>query len=179
MKDREILERIGKGDEKALDYLYQKYYRLIVKMVVDNSGSEDEAKDVYQEALLAFWQKAASRKLVLTSKISTYIYSICKNLWRKELEKKKRHLYEEVDGEVYQTYEQAEKSRIVMECIDELGDACKKILTYYYYDGLSMSDISKKLKFANTDTAKTKKYKCKKKLDVLIRQKYSTLDFFD
>ena len=179
MKDREILERIGKGDEKALDHLYRKYYRMMVKMVVDNSGSEDEAKDIYQEAILAFWQKAASRKLVLTSKISTYIYSICKNLWRKELEKKKKHSHEEVDGEVYQTHEQEERSRIVMECIEELGEACKKILTYYYYDGLSMSDISKKLKFANTDTAKTKKYKCKKKLDVLIKKKYSTLDFFD
>ena len=179
MKDQEILERIGKGDEKALDYLYQKYYRMMVKMVVDNSGSEDEAKDIYQEALLAFWQKVASRKLVLTSKISTYIYSICKNLWRKELEKKKRHSHEEVDGEVYQTYELEEKSQIVMECINELGDTCKKILTYYYYDGLSMLDISKKLEFANTDTVKTKKYKCKKKLDVLIKKKYSTLDFFD
>ena len=86
MKDREILERIGQGEEKALDYLYQKYYRMMVKMVVDNSGTEEEAKDIYQEALLAFWQKAASRKLVLTSKISTYLYSICKNLWRKELD---------------------------------------------------------------------------------------------
>ena len=179
MKDREILERIGKGDEKALDYLYQKYYRMMVKMVVDNSGTEEEAKDIYQEAVLAFWQKAASRKLVLTSKISTYIYSICKNLWRKELEKKKRHTYEEVDGEEYQTHDQEERLRIVTECIGELGDACKRILTYYYFDGLSMTDISKKLKFANTDTTKTKKYKCKKKLDTLIKKKYSTLDFFD
>ncbi|MCP4457453.1 MAG: sigma-70 family RNA polymerase sigma factor [Cytophagales bacterium] len=179
MKDREILERIGQGDEKTLDYLYQKYYRMMVKMVVENSGTEEEAKDIYQEAVLAFWQKAASRKLVLTSKISTYIYSICKNLWRKELEKKKRHSHEEVDGAEYPTHDQEERSRIVRECVGELGDVCKKILTYYYFDGLSMTDISKKLKFANTDTTKTKKYKCKKKLDTLIKRKYSTMDFFD
>jgi hypothetical protein len=42
-----------------------------------------------------------------------------------------------------------------------------------------MADISKKMKFANTDTAKTKKYKCKKKLDELIKKRYSTMDFFD
>ena len=65
------------------------------------------------------------------------------------------------------------------ECVGEMGDVCRKILTYYYFDGLSMTDISKKLKFANTDTTKTKKYKCKKKLDALIKGKYSTLDFFD
>ena len=179
MKDREILESIGRGDEKALEYLYEKYYRMMVKMVLENSGTEDEAKDIYQEALLVFWQKAASRNLVLTSKISTYLYSICQNLWRKELEKKKRHSHEEVDGEEFQQHDEKEKLRIVLECMDELGDVCRNILMYYYFDGLSMGDISKKMNFANTDTAKTKKYKCKMKLDTLIKKKYTTSDFFD
>ena len=76
MKDSEILERIKLGDERMLDHLYKKYYRMMTKIVLRNNGTEDEAKDVYQEALLAFWQKAVSGKLVLTSKISTYLYSI-------------------------------------------------------------------------------------------------------
>jgi len=60
-----------------------------------------------------------------------------------------------------------------------LGDVCKKVLTQYYFDGMNMQEIAKKLNFANTDTAKTKKYKCKKKLDELIENRYSTEDFFD
>ena len=55
MKDSEILERIRLGDEHVLDHLYQKYYRMMTKVVLSNSGTEEEAKDVYQEALLAFW----------------------------------------------------------------------------------------------------------------------------
>ncbi len=179
MKDSVILERLGKGDEKALDYLYKKYYRMMTKIVLSNNGTEDEAKDIFQEALLAFWQKAVSGKLVLTSKISTYLYSICLNLWRKELDRKSRLSSDVKDGEEYQSHEQNEKVRIVRECIEELGDTCKKILTYYYFDGLSMNDIAEKLEFANQDTAKTKKYKCKKRLDSLIKSKYSTRDFFD
>ncbi|MCR9253938.1 MAG: sigma-70 family RNA polymerase sigma factor [bacterium] len=179
MKDSVILERLGKGDERALDYLYKKYYRMMTKIVLTNSGTEDEAKDIFQEALLTFWQKAVSGNLVLTSKISTYLYSICLNLWRKELDRKSRLSSEVKDSEEYQTHEQEEKVRIVRECIEELGDTCKKILTYYYFDGLSMNDIAEKLEFANQDTAKTKKYKCKKRLDSLIKSKYSTRDFFD
>ena len=179
MKDSEILEKISKGDERALDYLYKKYYRMMTNIVLKNNGTEDEAKDVYQEALLAFWQKAVSGKLVLTSKISTFLYSICMNQWRKELERKSRLSSEEVDKEEYQTHDEKERYKVVMECINELGDTCKKILTYYYFDGLNMSDIAEKLNFANTDTAKTKKYKCKKKLDSLIKERYSTTDFFD
>ncbi len=178
MKDSEILERISRGDEKILDHLYKKYYRMMTKVVLSNSGTEEEAKDVYQEALLAFWQKASSGKLVLTSKISTYLYSICLNQWRKELDRKSRLSSEEVDGEETQGHDAEERLRIVKECIEELGDVCKGVLTYYYFDGLGMQDIAEKMNFANTDTAKTKKYKCKKKLDSLIKSKYTAEDFF-
>ena len=76
MKDSDILAKIRQGDESALDYLYKKNYKMMTKMVINNSGSEDEAKDIYQEALIVFWQKAVSGNLVLSSKISTFIYSI-------------------------------------------------------------------------------------------------------
>ena len=179
MKDSEVLKRISKGDERALDYLYKKHYRMMSNIVLKNNGTEEEAKDVYQEALLVFWQKASSGKLVLTSKISTYLYSICLNQWRKELDRKSRLSREEVDSEEYQDFDSKENARIITECINALGDTCKKILTYYYFEGLNMTEIAKRLSFANTDTAKTKKYKCKKKLDSLVQERYTRTDFFD
>ena len=179
MNDKEVFERICQGDEKALDLLYKKYYRMMTKIVITNSGTEDEAKDIYQDALIVFWQKAVSGNLVLTSKISTYIYSICLNLWRKELDRKKRLSHEEKDSPEYQDQDSKESSRIIRECINDLGDTCKRVLTYYYFDGMSMTDIADKLGFANTDTAKTKKYKCKKKLDTLVKERYSESDFMD
>src|SRR3982074_2819396 len=100
MDEKEIFERIQKGDEKALEFIYKKYYRMMTKLVITNSGTEEEARDVYQDALVVFWQKARSGNLVLTSKMSTYIYSICKNLWRKELDRKKRLSNEEKDTAV-------------------------------------------------------------------------------
>lgn len=179
MTDSEILEKLSKGDESALDYLYKKHFRMMTNLVLKNNGTIEEAKDVYQEALLAFWQKAVSGKLVLTSKISTFLYSICLNHWRKELDRKSRLSHEEVEREDFQTHDEKERYKVVMDCINELGETCRKILTYYYFDGLNMTDIAEKLNFANTDTAKTKKYKCKKKLDSLIKERYTTKDFFD
>ena len=179
MKDSEILERIGNGEEKVLEYLYKKYYRMMVKLVLTNNGTEEEAQDIYQEALIVFWQKAVKKDLVLTSKISTYLYSICLNLWRKELDRKSRLSSEEKDGVENIDYDFDEKRKIIVECISELGDTCGRILMYYYFDGLSMSEIATRLDFANTDTAKTKKYKCKKRLDELVKAKYSVHDFLD
>ncbi|MDH4092391.1 MAG: sigma-70 family RNA polymerase sigma factor [Cyclobacteriaceae bacterium] len=179
MNEKEIFERICKGDEKALEFVYQKYYRMMTKLVITNSGSEEEARDVYQDALVVFWQKATSRNLVLTSKMSTYIYSICQNLWRKELDRKKRLSSEEKDTPVMVDTESAERERILAKCIDQLGETCKKVLMFYYFEEMSMQDIADKLGFANTDTAKTKKYKCKKKLDELVKSQYSEQDFLD
>lgn len=152
---------------------------MMTKMVITNSGTEEEARDIYQEALVVFWQKATSGKLVMTSKISTYIYSICQNLWRKELDRKKRLSHEEHDVPVSLDTETEERNKIIAHCIDQLGETCKKVLMYYYFEEMSMQEIAEKLGFANTDTAKTKKYKCKKKLDELVKAQYSEHDFLD
>ncbi|MCU0419418.1 MAG: sigma-70 family RNA polymerase sigma factor [Cyclobacteriaceae bacterium] len=175
----DVFERIRQGDEKALELVYKKYYRMMTKLVITNSGTEDEARDVYQDALVVFWQKARSGNLVLTSKMSTYIYSICQNLWRKELDRKKRLSSEEKDSAEQMDMDTPEREKIIAKCLSQLGDTCRKVLTMYYFDELSMQDIADQLGFANTDTAKTKKYKCKQKLDELVKAQYSAQDFLD
>ncbi|MCW5911266.1 MAG: sigma-70 family RNA polymerase sigma factor [Cyclobacteriaceae bacterium] len=179
MDEKEIFERIRKGDEKALELIYQKYYRMMTKMVITNSGTEEEARDVYQDALVVFWQKARSGNLVMTAKMSTYIYSICQNLWRKELDRKKRLAHEEKDTPQSMDMDSPEREKIIAKCLEQLGETCRKVLMYYYFDDMSMQEIAEKLGFANTDTAKTKKYKCKQKLDELVKAQYSEHDFLD
>ncbi len=177
--EKELFERICNGDEKALEFIYKKYYRMMTKLVITNSGTEDEARDIYQEALVVFWQKARSGNFVLTSKISTYVYSICQNLWRKELDRKKRLSNEEKDSPETLDLDGPEREKIIARCMEQLGETCRKVLMYYYFDEMSMQEIADKLGFANTDTAKTKKYKCKQKLDELVKAQYTEQDFLD
>lgn len=179
MKDSQILKKIRDGDESALDFIYKKNYKMMTRLVINNSGSEEEAKDIYQEALLVFWQKAKRDDFVLTSKISTYLYSVCLNLWRKELDRKSKLTNEMKDGEVVNDEDKKEREKIIQDCINSLGETCRQVLMYYYYDNMSMQEIADKLGFANADTAKTKKYKCKKELDRLIKSKYKASDFLD
>jgi RNA polymerase sigma factor (sigma-70 family) len=179
MSDEEILSQLRAGDERALDFLYRKNYRMMVKMILKNSGTEDEAKDVYQDALIVLWNKARNPDFVLTSKISTYLYSVCLNLWRKELERKGRLSREEADQPVIMEMDKEERVTIILGCIEELSETCKNILLYFYYDRLSMEEIAEKLGFANADTAKTKKYKCKQELDKKVKSLYSKSDFLD
>lgn len=179
MEDKEILDRIRRGDESALDWLYRKHYKMMLKMVVKNSGSEEEARDVFQDALIVFWEKVMADKLVLTSKISTFLYSICLNLWRKELDRKARISGEIIDRAETWDPDRKERISIMNQCIESLNEGCRQILMYYYFDRFSMAEIAEKMGFANADTAKTKKYKCKQELDVRVKTLYKASDFMD
>jgi RNA polymerase sigma factor (sigma-70 family) len=179
MNESDIIERIKKGDEAALDYLYKKNYRMMVKMITKNNGTEEEARDIYQDALIVVWQKFLDPEFVLTSKISTFLYSICQNLWRKELERKSKLTSEVVERKDDFDVDKKERIEIINKCINDLGETCRNILTYYYFDNLSMNDIAEKMGFANADTAKTKKYKCKQELDKKIKTLYTESDFLD
>jgi len=125
------------------------------------------------------WQKVTSGKFVLTSRISTYLYSICQNLWRKELERKSRFTNEEIKRTEIIDVDRKEKIEIINKCIQQLSETCRKILTYYYFERFSMQKIADMMGFANADTAKTKKYKCKKQLDKIVRAQYKASDFHD
>jgi len=102
------------------------------------------------------------------------------NLWRKELERKGRHTGEEnITMSVTIDMDKKERIEAINRCINDLGETCRAILTYYYFDGMSMAEIAEKMGFANADTSKTKKYKCKQELDKKVKSLYKATDFMD
>jgi RNA polymerase sigma factor (sigma-70 family) len=180
MRDEVVIEKIKKGDQTAVEYLYKQYYRMMVNFVLKNNGTEEEAKDVYQDALIVFWEKVASGDFVLSSKISTYLYSVTSNLWRKELVRKGRLVSnDDSDIAVNLHFGENEQVKAIHKCIAKLSETCQKVLSLYYFDRSSMAEIAEKLDFASSDTAKTKKYKCKKELDSMVLSMYKASDFLD
>ena len=180
MRDEVVIDKIKKGDQTAIEYLYKQYYRMMVNFVLKNNGTEEEAKDIYQDALIVFWEKVASGDFILTSKISTYLYSVVSNLWRKELVRKGRLVSnDDTDIPINIHFGENEQVYAIHKCIANLSDTCQKVLSLYYFERASMSEIAEKLDFASSDTAKTKKYKCKKELDSMVLSMYKASDFLD
>jgi len=176
--DSVIMERIQRGDEKALEFVYKKCFRLVAHMIGKNGGTYEDSKDVCQNAVLVFWQKARSGDLTLTSKITTFVYAVARNLWLKEIDRRKKYsLIEKDSGEPMDVHKN-EREKIVADCLSQLGEKCRKILMYHYYDELSPQQIADKLKLANSNSAKTQKYKCQQKLIGLLKSQYSESDFF-
>jgi len=179
--DQQIVARIQFGDKEALVELYRSYNGLVSQLVLGMGGSQDDVDDVFQETLIAIWENMRKADFTLSSKLSTYLYSIAKNQCMRLLDKRKRTQNEDplehtrkAEGE---SPDKAMDESLVRKALQQLGDLCRSILIMYYYDGFDMKNIAKAHHFTNANVAKSKKYQCLKQLEGLVKQKYSASDF--
>ena len=152
--------------EKAFRRLY-KYYPKVEKHILVNSGSKEEALDIFQDALVILYQKVQEMSADSPIKIDGFLINTCKLLWNNELRKKKVRKGDdsglgnlEFEDEITEKIEQEEKIKIIENVIQKLGEKCKKILELFYFKSFSMESIAKKVGFKTVKSAKVQKYKC-------------------
>ena len=176
--DREVVLGILNNSEDALNKLYVGYFPMILQFILKNNGDEDDAKDVYQEAIIVLYNKIKSGEFELSSKLKTYIYSVCRRIWLKKLSKESKKAVNVADFEDIEAVEtdmelHEEKDRQfekMQSALVHLGEPCKTIIQDFYINNLSMQEISEKFGYTNTDNAKTQKYKCLQRLKKLFFQ---------
>jgi RNA polymerase sigma factor (sigma-70 family) len=180
--DRRIIDRIREGDREVLIELYKAHEGMIANHVFQHSGNEDDVKDLMQDTLVAIWQNVRKPDFQLSAKLSTYLFAIAKNLWLKQLEKRKRIKGEQfITGkEMADTQDPAEKMdhSLVQKAMDLLQDKCRNILIMFYFDGFDMDTIAKANGLSSATVAKAKKYQCLKGLETIIKQQYNAADFY-
>src|SRR5579872_304570 len=86
--DAEFIDGLRTNNEAALKALYKKYYNIVLKIVVNNSGSSEAAPDVYQDTIIVLYENARKPGFQLSCQLQTFIYSVAKRLWLKQLRSK-------------------------------------------------------------------------------------------
>jgi RNA polymerase sigma factor (sigma-70 family) len=178
--DELIVSELKKKNEVALRELYKTHYPMIVSLVCLNNGTEQEAKDVYQEAVISFYEKVQEDHFTLTCKIKTYLYAVCRRLWLKRLHEKKRfhgnieeaETFLGIEEEMTDVEEKEKRFNRMGEALNGLGEPCRSIIEDYYINDLSMETISAKFGYTNADNAKNQKYKCLQRLKKLFFDDY-------
>ena len=182
-KDKQQLQLIIQGDKDALVELYKDCFTTVKNIVVQQGGKESVAEDIMQEAVIAVWQNCRKKDFQLTSLLTTYTIAIAKNLWYKEMNKTKRmelgttDKYNNVLSFTPEDNSPMDMG-IVRDMLNQLGDTCRELLSMFYFDGLDTKTIAEKLQFANTDTVKSKKYQCFKRLQTKMKERFNREDFF-
>jgi RNA polymerase sigma factor (sigma-70 family) len=182
--DARILDGIRTGDETVLVKLYHTNRKSISAFVSRNNGTADDAEDMLQEALVILWERVRAGRHEYGARLSTFLFATVRNLWLRRLARRRRegpatHPGDDpADGNLSALDQMIEEERTVAirNALEALGEPCRTLLLLFYWEELSMEDIARRLGFANADTAKSKKYQCKKSLKDLLTNRSPGLE---
>jgi len=160
---KETIER-----DQAWEYIYKTYYPGVRELVQKNSGTTDDATDIFQDGLVVLHRNICNGSFREESSIKTYLFSICRNLWLKELERRVRRatssenfLYD--PGMMTNASDDLEyliDTQVVELLISELQEDCRNILVEYYYNNRSMAELKEIFNVGSIQAAKNKKWRC-------------------
>jgi RNA polymerase sigma factor (sigma-70 family) len=170
------LEILRTGDIAGIKALYAKFQPGIVKWVVNNRGDEEEAKDVFQEAVLVVYKKLNNEGLELhTATFSTYLFAISKKIWLKKLEKQGKSMVtfdappELIDDSDWDAVlQEEERYRLFRKKFNSLTDNCRQLLSLFFAK-TPMKEIIAIMGFGSVEYAKKRKFQCKEHLVALVR----------
>ncbi|MBL7759310.1 MAG: sigma-70 family RNA polymerase sigma factor [Sediminibacterium sp.] len=179
--EQALLKGLAHNDSKAIETIYKENFNMVQSFILNNNGSYDEARDIFQEAMIALYEKAQTESFVLTCQIKTYIYSICRRLWLKRLQQLGRYTTQvdsiEETVAVAEDMEAHEKRNVEFAIMDRalnsLGEPCKSLLEGYYLKKMDMNALAREFGYTNADNAKNQKYKCLMRLKKLFFSQYN------
>ena len=113
---------------------------MVLQLIINNNGTADDAKDIYQEAIIVLYNKIKAGDFELSSKLKTYIYSVCRRLWLKRLSQMNRYGgdirdfqdYLPVEDEVEKHNDRDMQFSKMESALQLLGEPCKTIMEDFY-----------------------------------------------
>jgi RNA polymerase sigma factor (sigma-70 family) len=160
-------------------HLYTTYFDSLHHYVINNSGSDQDAEDFFQETIVMFIDVVRRDKFRGDSSVKTFLYAILKNLWRNELKRRNRALHretryyeeqEETAPDVSHHLHEHETKTQLADLLKKAGEGCYKIFMLVYYREMSMEEIADEMQYKNEQIARNMHYKCKKKVHKLLDQ---------
>ena len=179
--EQALLKGLAANDRKSVESIYRNHYSMIQTLIINNSGTSDDARDIFQEAIIVLYEKAKSGSFELHAQLKTYIYAVCRRLWLKRLVTYQRYsgdlanapesIATDDDIEMYE--HRTQDFELMEKALQHLGEPCKELLESYYLKKKNMSEIAREFGYTNADNAKNQKYKCLMRLKKIFFGHYN------
>jgi RNA polymerase sigma factor (sigma-70 family) len=172
ISDINIIDGVRKQDDKILNWLYESYFQAVKKYVLNNSGSDEDVSDVFQDTIIVLYNQITADNLHLTTDLKGYFFGIARNVWSAQLRKKQKTIELEIDlPEEEETEEHYDSilERIISRVFEKLKPDQQMVLSLFS-DGHSYEEIAIKMNLKNEVYARRKKYLCKEALLELVKE---------
>ncbi len=162
--------------EGLLISLYQSTFPLIARFVSKRGGSLEQAKDIFQDALVVWYEKAEEAGGMPVRSEEGYIFGVAKRLWYKWLAEGSLSVPLESDFE--DIADQHPSSSKLLGVLESTGRKCMDLLKSFYYDKLSMAELKVQFGFSSSHSATVQKYKCLEKVRETVKEKSLSYEDF-
>lgn len=154
MDEPDFFERLRRGDSQAIYRLYEETFDYCASAVLRNSGTKEDAKDIFQEVLLVFIKKLRATDFTIEHNIKSYLYRITHNLWLKRLRTDKKKglslIMDEPDTKFQLTPIEALPQKKILEtrqirlyeALKQLKEDCRQLLQLTFFEKLGDKEIA-------------------------------------
>ena len=178
--EKTLLQGLARNERKAVETIYRENYSTVQSLIINNNGTSDDAKDIFQEAMIVLYEKARSGNFELSCQIKTYVYSVSRRLWLKKLQQASRYSGDlgnaetivPVEDDIEEHSRRDAEFEMMEKAILGLGEPCKSLLEAFYLQKKNMQEIAVSFGYTNAENAKTQKYKCLMRLKKIFFTHY-------
>jgi DNA-directed RNA polymerase specialized sigma24 family protein len=166
-----IIDNSAKKREELFISLYKKAFPVVAKYVIKKGGDFDDAKDIFQDALMVYYEKVINGSIILNSNEQAYLMGIAKHLWSKKFKENIKHTT--FDGSNADFVEEDDirlSSDKLMYYLETTGQKCLDILRAFYYDNLPVAKIAEVFGYSGVRSSTVQKYKCMEKVRETIKE---------
>lgn len=168
---------LDKDSKKLFEFIYKVYFPKIKKFIKKNDGNEQDAKDVFQEGVLAIIRNVGENKVDEKIFFLSYLLSVCRYIWLNHLRKPKFDTLNEVDGselfgldeETVSGVDDSVEKSIFQRHFMLLDEPCHDLLKFFF-EKIPLKEIAVLMGFSDENYAKKRKHLCKERLIKMIKE---------
>jgi DNA-directed RNA polymerase specialized sigma24 family protein len=168
----------GTGIKKSIAELYEPVFPVVARFVAKMGGSFSDAKDIFHDALVIYYEKQVNDALVPALSPEAYLVGIAKHVWLRKFRQEKARVAfgpEELDIAIPPD-DLREADNRLLALLQLTGRRCLELLQAFYYDKLVLADIAQAFGYLTVRSATVQKYKCLEKVRDKVKEKAITYE---
>ncbi|MBE7174906.1 MAG: sigma-70 family RNA polymerase sigma factor [Mucilaginibacter polytrichastri] len=159
-------EHAGSDRIDKLELLYRKTFPAVAAYVARKGGSLNDARDIFQEAVLAWYEKPERS----WQNDGAYIMGTAKHMWSRRFNDMSRQ--EPIgDFDRPEVEEESPSEKRIMNFLEKAGRKCMELLRSFYFEEEELQDIAQRFGFSGVRSATVQKYKCLEKVRETVKHK--------